>query len=149
MRKCAHRCRVSKPITACSVTRWVSTPHGMKCPQRTKAVSAARPLERGYQQPTKFFDGTYPTESLKFLVKDVAERLAGVEGGTPVFRLETGFGGGKTHSLIALVHVAREGDRIAELVAAYGITHFPSSGETRIAAFVGDVSDPFTGIECE
>src|SRR5207245_9029267 len=47
MSKCSHRCRVSKPITACSVTRWVSTPHGMKCPQRTKAVSAARPLERG------------------------------------------------------------------------------------------------------
>src|SRR5437899_7913106 len=49
MRKCSHRCRVSKPITACSVTRWVSTPHGMKCPQRTKAVSAARPLERGFE----------------------------------------------------------------------------------------------------
>src|SRR5437016_2934499 len=47
MIKCSHRCMVSKPITACSVTRWVSTPHGMKCPQRTKAVSAARPLERG------------------------------------------------------------------------------------------------------
>src|SRR2546428_6557073 len=49
MIKCSHRCMVSKPITACSVTRWVSTPHGMKCPQRTKAVSAARPLERGLQ----------------------------------------------------------------------------------------------------
>src|SRR5512138_2287268 len=39
---------VSKPITSCSVTRWVSTPHGMKCLQSTKAVSAARPLERGF-----------------------------------------------------------------------------------------------------
>src|SRR2546430_11172592 len=38
---------VSKPITSCSVTRWGSTPHGMKCSQRTKTVGAVRPLERG------------------------------------------------------------------------------------------------------
>src|SRR5215217_3604962 len=40
---------VSKPITSCSVTRWVSTPHGMKCPQCTKTVGAVRPLERGLE----------------------------------------------------------------------------------------------------
>src|SRR5438094_6153833 len=40
---------VSKPITSCSVTRWGSTPHGMKCSQRTKTVGAVRPLERGVQ----------------------------------------------------------------------------------------------------
>jgi len=44
----------------------------------------------------------------------VTERLAGVEGGTPIFRLETGFGGGKSHALIATVHVAREGERLSE-----------------------------------
>ena len=49
-----------------------------------------------YQDPVKFFGNSYPTESLKVLIKDVAERLAGVQGTTPVFRLETGFGGGKT-----------------------------------------------------
>jgi hypothetical protein len=101
-----------------------------------------------YKDPARFFAGTHPTENMKLLVKDVAERLAGVEGGTPVFRLETGFGGGKTHSLIALVHVARDGDGIASLVGDYGVSRFPAPGETRIAAFVGDVSDPLTGIEC-
>ena len=51
-----------------------------------------------YQDPVRFFAGTHPTENLKLLVKDVAERLAGAEGGTPIFRLETGFGGGKSHA---------------------------------------------------
>src|SRR5438477_2644670 len=62
-----------------------------------------------YLDPKRFFAGTHPTENLKLLVKDVTERLAGVGGGTAVYRLETGFGGGKTHSLIATVHAAREG----------------------------------------
>src|SRR5215510_4981711 len=53
---------VSKPITACSVTRWVSTPHGMKCPQRTKAVSAARPIERGIK-------ATQPDVVVRLIVK--------------------------------------------------------------------------------
>lgn len=60
-----------------------------------------------YRDPARFFAGTYPTENLKFLTREVAERLAGMEGRTSIFRLETGFGGGKTHSLIATVHVAR------------------------------------------
>ncbi|MCK8601041.1 hypothetical protein [Desulfoferrobacter suflitae] len=47
--------------------------------------------------------GTHPVANLGLLEKDVAERLAGVEGGAPVFSLETGFGGGKTHGIIAAV----------------------------------------------
>ncbi len=56
-----------------------------------------------YSNAARFFAGTHPTENMKVLVKEVAERLAGIEGGTPAFQLETGFGGGKTHCLIALV----------------------------------------------
>ena len=51
---------------------------------------------KDYRDPLRFFTGTHPTENLKLLVKEVSERLAGVSGG-------------KTHSLIAAVHVAREG----------------------------------------
>jgi len=102
-----------------------------------------------YREPARFFAGTHPTENMKLLVKEVAERLAGVEGGTPVFRLETGFGGGKTHSLISLVHVAREGSRAAGLLGDYGIKRFPAPDETRVAAFVGDFADPLMGIELE
>src|SRR4030095_13863383 len=59
---------------------------------------------KDYRDPVRFFSGTHPTENLKLLVKEVSERLAGVSGGTPIFRLETGFGGGKTHSPISAVH---------------------------------------------
>ena len=57
--KGSHRCMGSKPITSCSVTRWVSTPHGMQCPQRTKAVSAARPLERGLIERMGSYNSIY------------------------------------------------------------------------------------------
>ena len=100
-----------------------------------------------YRNPERFFSGTHPTENLKLLVKDVTERLAGVEGGAPVFRLETGFGGGKTHSLIATVHVARFGEQIAGLLEGYGIDRFPERGRVNVAAFVGEESDPLSGNE--
>src|SRR5712692_8727671 len=102
---------------------------------------------KDYRDPSRFFAGTHPTENLKLLVQEVAERLAGVSGGTPVFRLETGFGGGKTHSLIAAVHVAREGDRLAARLSDYRIERFPIPGEARVAAFVGEESDPLSGNE--
>lgn len=86
-------------------------------------------------------------ENLKLLVKEVIERLAGVEGGTPIFRLETGFGGGKSHALIATVHVAREGERLAEQLSEYGIDRFPTCDTARVAAFVGEESDPLRGQE--
>jgi hypothetical protein len=104
---------------------------------------------RDYQDAARFFAGTHPTASLKLLLKDVAERLAGAQGGTSTFRLETGFGGGKTHSLIATVHVAREGRGLAPSLAEYGLSRLPEPGLTRIAAFVGENSDPLSGTELE
>ena len=100
-----------------------------------------------YLDPVRFFKGTYPTENIKLLVREVTERLAGVAGGTPVFRLETGFGGGKSHTEIAAVHVAREGERLADSLAGYGISKFPAPGTVKIAAFVGEESDPLSGTE--
>jgi hypothetical protein len=102
---------------------------------------------KDYRDPVRFFTGTHPTANLKLLVKEVAERLAGVSGGTPIFRLETGFGGGKTHSLITAVHVARQGDRLATQLADYRIAQFPGRGEVRVAAFLGEESDPLSGNE--
>jgi predicted AAA+ superfamily ATPase len=100
-----------------------------------------------YRDPARFFSGTHPTENLKLLVKEVTERLAGVAGGTPVFRLETGFGGGKTHSLIATVHAARFGEQLAVLLENYRIDRFPGAEDVRVAAFVGEESDPLAGNE--
>lgn len=99
-----------------------------------------------YQDPHRFFAGTYPTTNMKVLLKDVADRLSGAQGGTSTFRLETGFGGGKTHSLIATVHVAREGRNLTAQLDNYGITRLPEPGETRVAVFVGENSDPLSGI---
>src|SRR5262249_13091570 len=97
-----------------------------------------------YPHPLRFFAGTHPTEDLKLLVRDVTERLAGAAGGTPVFRLETGFGGGKTHNLIATAHAAREGERLADRLLDFRISRFPPPGTVKVAAFVGEESDPLS-----
>jgi predicted AAA+ superfamily ATPase len=57
-----------------------------------------------YKDPVEFFRRTYLTESLKNLLSNGAKRIAGV-GGDPVVQLQTNFGGGKTHSMLALYHL--------------------------------------------
>ena len=57
-----------------------------------------------YLDPSEFFRRTYLTASLKLLLGRAAQRLAGV-GGDPVVQLQTNFGGGKTHSMLALYHL--------------------------------------------
>ena len=61
--------------------------------------------EAEYQDPREFFARTYITQGLRDLLTGAAKRLAG-KGGDPVIELQTNFGGGKTHSLIALYHLA-------------------------------------------
>ncbi len=69
-----------------------------------------------YRDPDLFFQKTYLTEGLKNLFAVVEKRLQG-QGGDPVIQMQTPFGGGKTHSLIALYHKAREwGVRTAVIV---------------------------------
>lgn len=61
-----------------------------------------------YSTARAFFENTYPTEGLKTLVREVLGRLTGHSPtASPFIRLETSFGGGKTHNLIALYHLAR------------------------------------------
>ena len=57
-----------------------------------------------YREPVEFFRRTYLTESLKGLLVGAIRRLAG-KGGDPVVQLQTNFGGGKTHSMLALYHL--------------------------------------------
>ena len=57
-----------------------------------------------YRDPVEFFRRTYLTESLKGLLAGAIHRLAG-QGGDPVVQLQTNFGGGKTHSMLALYHL--------------------------------------------
>ena len=57
-----------------------------------------------YRDPVEFFRRTYLTESLKSMLAGAVRRLAG-KGGDPVVQLQTNFGGGKTHSMLALYHL--------------------------------------------
>jgi hypothetical protein len=60
-----------------------------------------------YKDPDIFFKKTYLTEGLKNLLDVVEKRLKG-KGGDPVIQIQTPFGGGKTHALIALYHKAKQ-----------------------------------------
>ena len=57
-----------------------------------------------YKKPTEFFRRTFLTDSLKQLLVGAVRRLSS-EGGDPVIQLQTNFGGGKTHSMLALYHL--------------------------------------------
>ena len=60
-----------------------------------------------YRNSDLFFQKTYQTEGLKTLLDVVGKRLSG-KGGDPVLQIQTPFGGGKTHTLIAMYHKAEE-----------------------------------------
>src|SRR5437868_13905817 len=57
-----------------------------------------------YRKPTESFRLTYLTESLRRLLVSAVQRISGA-GGDPVVQLQTNFGGGKTHSMLALYHL--------------------------------------------
>jgi predicted AAA+ superfamily ATPase len=57
-----------------------------------------------YRKPQEFFRRTFLTDSLKSLLVSGVQRITG-SGGDPVVQLQTNFGGGKTHSMLALYHL--------------------------------------------
>jgi uncharacterized protein len=58
-----------------------------------------------YQDPVLFFQRTYITEGMRLLLDSVVRRLSG-RGGDPVIQLQTAFGGGKTHTMLGVLHLA-------------------------------------------
>ena len=58
-----------------------------------------------YATPTNFFGITFLTEGLKRVLMSAVQRL-GDTGGDPVIGLQTSFGGGKTHTMLAIFHLA-------------------------------------------
>jgi predicted AAA+ superfamily ATPase len=62
--------------------------------------------DSGYSDPVEFFRRTYLTEGLTDLVGRAVRRFSGDDNAPPVINLQTNFGGGKTHSMLALWHVA-------------------------------------------
>src|ERR1700674_3073081 len=67
-----------------------------------------------YQEAVAFFDRTYITEGMRLLLTQVAQRLSG-EGGEPVIQLQTAFGGGKTHTMLAVLHLATRTAALSDL----------------------------------
>jgi predicted AAA+ superfamily ATPase len=103
-------------------------------------------LEEGseeYRDPVEFFRRTYLTESLKQLLVGGARRLAGLSG-DPVVQLQTNFGGGKTHSMLALYHLASKVPTsslpgIDAVMAEAGVTSIPA---TKRVVLVGNKISP-------
>lgn len=104
-----------------------------------------------YRDPEQFFARTYFTRALREHAGMVLRRLSGkTENAAPVLTLITQFGGGKTHTLTTLYHLATHGDQAAryEGVAALereaGLTSIPKA---KVAVFVGNAWDPQPGRE--
>jgi predicted AAA+ superfamily ATPase len=82
-----------------------------------------------YRNPAEFFRRTYLTQSLRQLLVGAVQRLAG-QGSDPVVQLQTNFGGGKTHSMLALFHLFSSTPQgslagIDEVLQAAGISRPP------------------------
>lgn len=75
-------------------------------------VAGRAPVE--YRYAANFFKKTYLTQELGAILKDVLRRLGG-QGGEAVIQLRTPFGGGKTHTLIALYHLVKAYSEILDL----------------------------------
>ena len=98
-----------------------------------------------YLNPVRFFANTYPTRGLKNLLANVCRRLTGAGGEVAaIFRLDTSYGGGKTHGLIALTHAAHGMKGVANVGEFIDPSLLPDS-RVRVAAFDGENADPANG----
>lgn len=97
-----------------------------------------------YRDPVEFFSRTYVTEGMTNLLVESLKRITG-KGGEPVIQLKTAFGGGKTHSMLALYHLlhsrvaAADLPNIKPVLEKAGLTELPHA---RVAVLVGTAMDP-------
>ena len=98
-----------------------------------------------YLDPALFFANTYPTRGLANLLVNVCRRLSGAGGeAAAIFRLDTSYGGGKTHGLIALAHAVRGVRGVPNITEFIDPSLLPE-GRVRLAAFDGENADPANG----
>ena len=84
-----------------------------------------------YSDPIEFYSRTYITEGLKDLLSNALKRFNNL-GGDPVIELQTNFGGGKTHSMLALYHLCSEVslDKLSgleQICSEIGINNIPKA----------------------
>src|ERR1700730_1273200 len=99
---------------------------------------------REYQDAAAFFQRTFITEGMRLLLIQVAQRLNG-NGGEPVIQLQTAFGGGKTHTLLAVYHLATRKCALSELAgvpAVMGPADIREVPQARVAVLDGSAHSP-------
>lgn len=113
-------------------------------------------LETGreiYQNPALFFEKTFFTAGLKTVAKRVINGLSGgADTENRVISLQTGFGGGKTHTLISLFHLAKWGKKASEsgeIKPLIDYTGEPKFDKANVAVFTNQTNDPVQGRETE
>src|SRR5436853_7266070 len=99
-----------------------------------------------YKNPEQFFARTCFTRALREHAGMVLRRLSGkTENSAPVLTLITQFGGGKTHTLTTLYHLAMKGEAaagypgVSDLLREAGLSSVPKAS---VAVFVGNAWDP-------
>ena len=114
-----------------------------------QVVAGTAPVD--YRDPAQFFSRTCFTRALKEHAGMVLRRLSGrTENTAPVLTLITQFGGGKTHTLTSLYHLANAGGNaanfpgVSDLLAEAGVSTAPAA---RVGVFVGNAWDPTEGRE--
>ncbi len=112
MRKHAIAPTEGSPLSGLKPWREVVTPHRDVAGGKYQQAEFAADLWQvylgeaasEYQDPGEFFRRTFITEGLQKLLSNGVRRIGG-QGGDPVVELQTNFGGGKTHSMMALYHL--------------------------------------------
>jgi hypothetical protein len=103
------------------------------------------PIE--YLDAATFYEKTFLTKGLKDLLVSVAKKTSGKGGGQSVIQLQTPFGGGKTHSLLALYHLFNAETKLSHvkpiqaILKAANLTQVP---KVRVAAFIGTHANALT-----
>jgi predicted AAA+ superfamily ATPase len=69
-------------------------------------VATGGEVDSDYADPVEFFKRTYLTDGLRNLIGRAVRRFSGDDNASPVINLQTNFGGGKTHSMLSLWHIA-------------------------------------------
>ncbi|MCS7027111.1 MAG: DUF499 domain-containing protein [Bryobacteraceae bacterium] len=85
-----------------------------------------------YADAKKFFEHTHPAHELRRLIQAIFAELAASRGPGCAIRLSTGFGGGKTHALIAIWHLAKNIDKVS-----LGTELLPAAGRPKKVTIVG------------
>ena len=97
-----------------------------------------------YRDPVEFFARTYVTEGMSGLLVQALKRVSGKDG-EPVIQLKTAFGGGKTHSMLALYHLLRGMVSLDKIPAARPVLEqagLASLPKVHAAVLVGTALDP-------